>query len=127
MNDQLDLKAIGKRIRAQRENLNLTREELAEKLGLTSKFYGDLEYGTKGMSLTTLVNLSRELKLSTDYILRGYEYPLVEDEKLTEALYIRESIMAPLYGCSLPQLRRAEQIMRIFMSAVNEVETKDDK
>lgn len=67
----IDLKQMGLRIRKQRELLGLTREQFAEKLDVTSKFCSDIELGVKGMSITTLVKISKELKITTDYILLG--------------------------------------------------------
>ncbi|WP_027400274.1 helix-turn-helix domain-containing protein [Anaerovorax odorimutans] len=125
MNDELDLKEIGRRIRTQRESLNLTREKLAEKLGVSSKFCGDIEYGTKGMSVNTLVRLSKILNLSIDYIIKGYEY---SNKEITDKNdLIKESILAPLSVCNNAQLKRAEQMMRIFVAAVNEGENGDEE
>jgi len=67
----LDIKAIGIRIRKQREFLGFTREQLAEMIDVTPKFCSDIELGVKGMSLNTLDMISKMLKLSTDYILYG--------------------------------------------------------
>lgn len=118
MKEELDFKAIGKRIRMQRERLHLTREALAEKLGVSSKFCADIEYGVKGMSLNTLYNLSIILNLSIDYILKGYdENSRNQDE---ESRMLRENIMLPLQACTKSQLRRIEQMLRIFVAAVNE-------
>ena len=59
---------IGQRIRKQRELLGFTREELAEKLDVSTKFCYDIETGAKGMSVATLCNLSKELMLYCDTI-----------------------------------------------------------
>lgn len=118
MNDELDLKAIGRRIRAQREQMHLTREEFAEKLGVSSKFCADIEYGVKGMSISTLLRLSNLLELSTDYILKGYGTQL--GAKNDDNRILKESIMQPLNACSGPQLRRIEQLLKVFVAAVNE-------
>ncbi|GHV09900.1 hypothetical protein FACS1894217_14920 [Clostridia bacterium] len=67
----MDLQGIGARIRKQREFLGYTREQLAELLDITPKFCSDIELGVKGMSVNTLINISRLLKLPTDYILFG--------------------------------------------------------
>jgi len=67
----LDIKAIGIRIRNQREFLGFTREQVAEMIDVTPKFCSDIELGVKGMSLKTLNLLSNTLRLSTDYILYG--------------------------------------------------------
>lgn len=48
---------IGKQIRTQREIPGITREELAEQIGISSRFCYDLEMGLKGMSVSTLSKL----------------------------------------------------------------------
>lgn len=118
MRVELDLKAMGKRIRSQREHLHLTREELAEKLGVSSKFCADIEYGVKGMSINTLFHLSMVLNLSVDYILKGYDdqFAIQDDDNRI----LRESIMLPLNSCNRSQLKRVEQMLKIFVAAVNE-------
>ena len=62
---------IGKRIRDQREKRGLSRENLAERIDVSSRFLADIELGTKGMSLQTLMQLSKVLHVSTDFILFG--------------------------------------------------------
>lgn len=64
-------RAIGKRVRVQREKLHLSREELSEQIEVSSRFLADIELGAKGMSFQTLIRLSKELHVSTDYILLG--------------------------------------------------------
>lgn len=62
---------MGNRIRKQRELLGYTREQLAEKLEVSTKFCSDIELGVKGVSIQTLSKLSELLCLRTDYILFG--------------------------------------------------------
>ena len=69
-----NLKEIGVRIREQRERLRYTREQLAEKLDVSSKFISDIELGVKGVSLKTLINLSTILDMNVDYLLFGDTY-----------------------------------------------------
>jgi transcriptional regulator with XRE-family HTH domain len=88
----LDIKAIGRRIRNQREFLGFTREQLAEMIDVTPKFCSDIELGVKGMSLNTLDMLSNMLKLSTDYILYGN---LNKDEPYTERIIYKMLASCP--------------------------------
>lgn len=67
----IDYREMGSRIRTQRELLGYTREQLAEKLDVSTKFCSDIELGVKGVSIQTLAKLSELLALSTDYILFG--------------------------------------------------------
>jgi len=117
MATELDLKAIGRRIRFQREQLRMTREQLAEKLEVSAKFCADIEYGMKGMSMTTLNNLSEILNLSTDYILKGNNSINAGE---TQNRDIIESVVATLNTCSRTQLGRVEQLLRIFVASINE-------
>lgn len=69
---QLNFKEIGSRIRSERENLNLSREKLAEIVELSSFYIGQIERGDRKMSLGTLVKITNSLHLSVDYLLYGY-------------------------------------------------------
>ncbi len=62
---------MGRRIRKQRELLGYTREQLAERLDVSTKFCSDIELGVKGISIQTLAKLTDLLNLSADYILFG--------------------------------------------------------
>lgn len=73
-------KEIGARIRKQRELLGYTREQLSERINVSPKFCSDIELGIKGMSLETLCRLSKELTLSTDYILFGKVNSNIDEE-----------------------------------------------
>ena len=68
---ELDHKAIGLRIRKQRTFLNMSRDELARKIGITPTFLADIELGTKGFSLKSLNRFCDVLKMSADAILYG--------------------------------------------------------
>lgn len=62
---------MGNRIRRQRELLGYSREQLAEKLDVSTKFCSDIEIGVKGVSIQTLAKLTDLLGLSADNILFG--------------------------------------------------------
>ena len=62
---------IGNRIRQERENRKMTREELADRADISPRFLADIEAGIKGMSMDTLCRLSSELEVSLDLIVNG--------------------------------------------------------
>lgn len=70
MKDKLTAE-IGGRIRALRNEKELTRERLAEKAEISTQFLADIESGNKGMSATTLYKLCKALNISSDYLLFG--------------------------------------------------------
>ena len=105
---EIDMKKMGRRIRTQREAIHMSRVELASKLGLSSKFVADIEYGEKGLSIHTLYRMTQILNLSADYILAGDQ--AAGDGADPEMERIKENIMGPLSACSVEQLRCMEQI-----------------
>lgn len=102
-----DLIEIGLRIKAQRELLCMTREELAEKLDITPRFCYDIELGNKGMSLSTLCKLSKTLNISTDYLLFGEEK---EDNGLYESISLCKR-------CPIPKRSYLNKIISEFIQA----------
>lgn len=74
---------MGLRIKSERLKLKLTQLELADKLGVSSNYIGMLERGEKNCSLETIVNISKILDVSTDYLLMG-ERSIVYQNKPTE-------------------------------------------
>ena len=64
---------IGERVRTARKRLQMSRDALAEQLGISTLFLGYIECGQKGMSIDTLLALCKALNVSADYILMGRE------------------------------------------------------
>lgn len=69
---------IGIRIKELRAVRNMTREELAEKSEISSKFLYEIELGKKGLSADTLVKIANTLSTSCDFIMTG-EYQAGKD------------------------------------------------
>ena len=65
------LKQIGERVRYCREDTGYTREQFAEKAGISPQFLAEIENGKKGMSAETLYKLCDTFYLSADYLLFG--------------------------------------------------------
>ena len=108
MSNELNFIAIGNRIRAQREFLGYTREYLAEQLSISVNFCRDIEIGAKGMSIQTLAGISSALNISTDYIMFG-KAPHEDIEPL----------VLMLHSCKPEKRKYAEDILKIFLLAVD--------
>lgn len=67
----LDRVLLGARIRKRREELLISKKDLAEMLEITPKFLDDVESGARGVSLSNLMHISQILNISTDYLLFG--------------------------------------------------------
>ena len=73
MSDTYNRLAAGERLRLKRTLLGMTQEEMAERIGRVPKYYADIERGSCGMSVETLMALSHSLNMSLDYIIFGNE------------------------------------------------------
>lgn len=60
---EVDFKALGLAISKYRHVANLSQEKLAERVGLSTKFIGNIERGASKLSVNTLINLSYALNL----------------------------------------------------------------
>ena len=118
---ELDKKQIGQRIKDRRNLLNMSREELGSRLGVTAKFISDVEYGDKGVSIKTLYKLKQVLGVSVDFLLEGSEGAVFTEEKKR---MLNENIMGSLSVCSIKQLGVMEQMTRLY---VESIVNKDDE
>lgn len=124
---------IGARIRAERERLNLTREKLAEIIGLSPFYIGQIERGDRKMSVDTLVKISNSLHVSVDYILKGYSsndtnlntqtnfYVLESDEKDYKEIVdddIKE-LLTILQRCSKKEINLIKDIIKLILPYLN--------
>lgn len=71
---------VGKRIQELRLQKEISREQLAVKMGITTKYLYEIEKAKKGFSADTLMKISKALSCSCDYILQGINEP-GKDEK----------------------------------------------
>lgn len=112
---ELNKKEMGARIRARREMLDMTREELGRQLSVTGKFIADIEYGDKGISIKNLYKLKQVLGVSVDYLLEGDLQSLSGEEKKKR---LGENILGSLSVCSVQQLGCMEQIARLYVEGI---------
>lgn len=69
--DGYDRITVGKRIKTQRQKLNMSQMQLAEKIDRAVKYCSDIECGVCGMSIETMISISEVLGMSIDYMLLG--------------------------------------------------------
>lgn len=79
---------VGIRIREKRKVKHYTRDVLANKVGISSKFLYEIETGRKNFSAVILRKIAQELDVSCDYIMMGEKagYEAVQFLKRLEAL-----------------------------------------
>ena len=100
-----ELLLFGERLRNRRNLLSFTKEYVAEKIGISLRFYQMIERGEKSVSLDTLIRLSRALTISIDYLLLG------------AMLSLEDPIAEIINGLSPRQREDAVQILRLYAQA----------
>ena len=71
MKHSLDYCGIGYRVRELRTRVKITQEDLAEAVGVSASFIGQIERGEKKPSLETVSRMAASLGTSMDYIVLG--------------------------------------------------------
>ena len=66
----MDKLTMGDRIKEVRRKQKLTQEQLAERLGVSVEFVGQIERGIKLPSMQVFIKLVEALNVSADYLLR---------------------------------------------------------
>ena len=69
---QLDLRAVGRRIREIR-GFDMTQNEFARRIGVTQSHLSAVERGTREPGAAVLLAISREFGKSVDWLLTGEE------------------------------------------------------
>lgn len=113
MNQTYDRLAVGDRLRLKRTLLELTQDEMAEKINRATKYYADIERGNCGMSIETLLALSKTLNMSLDYILFG------DIDKERETIHTDETtaVINLLDNCSERNRTYALRMLKLFLAA----------
>lgn len=114
MRKELDVNAVGKRIREIRESYQLTREQLAEQADISVQFLADIEVGRKSMSINTLFKISSALHVTNDYLILGITNTKISSNKnlsiLLDSLSEKEmEIIEKLIGLYIQGISLKEQ------------------
>ena len=101
-------KAVGERIRRRRNDLGLTQAELAERIGRAVKYCADIERGSCGMSIETLLQLCGTLRMSPSTLMLGEAVPDLGAEDTIG------QIAAGLAECTQEERESVLQIVRLL-------------
>ncbi len=126
--DTYDRKAAGKRIREKRRQLGITMKEAAEKLGRVPTYYADIERGNCGMSVETMIAISRLYHMSLDYLILGKEDG---NREVTDKDMVRseesEAVYQLLNSVSKRERMYAAKVLRTFLIACSDVGLKEEE
>ena len=76
---------VGERLRKLRKERAYSRREIANYIGRSEKYYSDIERGTCGMSVDTLLALADFFGVSMDYLVYGKKSGQREAAEVTDA------------------------------------------
>lgn len=100
----MDYYEIGQRIRKFRKAHQLSQEELAEQIGISTTHMSHIETGNTKLSLPVLVSLAAKLEVSTDDL-------LFESAAITRSSVI-DHIVNTLENCSTQQIKVLADIIQ---------------
>lgn len=101
---------IGQRIRKMRKAHDLSQEELAEKIGISTTHMSHIETGNTKLSLPVLVAISQTLEVQTD--------DLLFEGAVTSRNNALNEIMGLLESCTPQQVRVIQDIIRATKTAL---------
>ena len=101
------LKTLGVRIRNLRSTRGLSQAQLADSIGMSVRYLGEVEAGKRNVSLGRLNALAQRLSISLAELLE-FEEPQTKDA-------ILKDVCAFLGGLSLSQLLFIQRILHIFV------------
>lgn len=113
MVENIDLKSVGYRIKAEREKLGYTRDEFSEIVGISSVYLSQIERAERQMSLPVFIKTASKLNLTLDYLIYGDDSFNVNKGDLINI--INESsnrdlkILADIFKIVLPNLKNRNQ------------------
>lgn len=107
--------ALGQRVKRLRENLNLSRKDLAELVDISDHFLVEIELGRRGVSNVTLCKLADVLCTTTDYLLRGTH----KASDVTSITTLLETIEEPL-------LEGAERLLKEYINGIHYIKAKTE-
>ena len=112
---------IGRRIMFRREELGMTTGDLAASVDRAYSFIRDVEYGCRGISIDTLMEISQVLKVPADYLLFNTNKYFLEDDEISEK---RQRIADYLCDCSAKELECVEKILHVVVDTMRERRSK---
>lgn len=103
----MNYKRLGKRIKEERLKKNLTQEQLAEAVEISSVYVSHIESGSAKPSLKILVDICNALGITPDFVLYDSLHKARE--------YINDEIANLLKDCSEDSLRLVAKLIKVIL------------
>lgn len=107
---ELDYKAIGKRIKVARIRMEITQEQLADKVSVSPTHLSNIETGSTRVSLTTIVKVANALNVTVD--------DLLCDNLVNARPQFERDMQSLLDDCNDHEVRIAYKVAKAAVEAV---------
>lgn len=108
---------LGNKLQKIRKRQGLTREKLAEKLGVSPRFLADVESGKVGVSVSTLKNIAIVTGTSSDFLLG------LTDENDSDI----DEIINRITRLDKSNIHHLKNIVREYCNAVDEFQDENKR
>lgn len=99
----MNYKELGQRIKTARNRLNITQEQLAEKVSLSAIHISHIESGSTKPSIESLINVCNALNVTPDFVLLDSIYNSKE--------YIKDEIAILLQSASADDMQLIKKLI----------------
>ena len=106
----IDYKKLGERIKERRQELGLTQDKLAERVGIVPSHVSSIECALRTLSLGTLQSFVNALDTTYDVL-------LIDSINNIELVTIQD-ILKTLEGCSPGELKICSEMLKATLSAL---------
>lgn len=119
--DTYDRIAVGKRIHQKRIQLGLSQDELAVRINRATKYCSDIERGMCGMSIETMLSISKALDMSLDYMMFGEVSEIEKEWQQKDAL----TLIHIIEKAPATQRNYAIRLLKLFIAAIGNSDNRN--
>lgn len=119
--ESYDRVAVGERIKKKRNLLGMSQDELGEKIDRATKYCSDIERGMCGMSVETMIAISKSLDMTLDYMIFGE----LSDIEAAREEQSEIAIIHAISKCNERQRMYALRMLQLFLSAMDNDNVSD--
>ena len=119
--DTYDRITVGKRIHQKRIQLGLSQDELAVRINRATKYCSDIERGMCGMSIETMLSISKALDMSLDYMMFGEVSEIEKEWQQKDAL----TLIHIIEKAPATQRNYVIRLLKLFIAAIGNSDTRN--
>ena len=119
---KMDKNIFGERVRERRQQLGMSQEELAKKLGYTSRStINKIENGTNDVVQTKVIDFANALDTSISYLMAWDKTDLFRNELLPEANVMEKEVIKALRNADKLTKQMVLQLLKMDVNRVDEL------